>query len=151
MDGWMCAITDLIQVQKRETQKYLILTQKNKTFQQLYTPQAYLWMSITWKDRHVVIYDTKYGTISGAHFHKFWLSWICSFTQHYAHYSTENRIMFNTEWRSLPYLISSWAGPVAMVRPVRPWPYWFLRDTKWHCLDSNLHVHYRIPSPSSSP
>ena len=47
MDGWMRAITDLIQVQKRETQKYLILTQKNKTFQQLYTPQAYLWMSIT--------------------------------------------------------------------------------------------------------
>ena len=25
-----------------------------------------------------------------------------------------------------------------MVRPVRPWPYRFLREKKWRCLDSNL-------------
>ena len=61
------------------------------------------------KDRHapVVIYDTKYGTIPGAHFHKFCPSRTCSFTQYYGYYSTENRIMFNAEWRSLPYFISS--------------------------------------------
>ena len=61
------------------------------------------------KDRHapVVIYDTKYGTIPGAHFHKFCPRQTCSFTQYYGYYSTENRIMFNAEWRSLPYFISS--------------------------------------------
>ena len=61
------------------------------------------------KDRHasVVIYDTKYGTISGAHFHKFCPSRTCSFTQYYGYHSTNNKMMFNSEWRSLPYFISS--------------------------------------------
>ena len=34
------------------------------------------------------------------------------------------------------------AGPAAMLRPVRPWPYRFLREKKWRCLDSNLRAHY---------
>ena len=42
------------------------------------------------------------------------------------------------------------SGLVAMVRPVRPWPYRILRENKWHCLDSNLCVCYGIASPSSS-
>ena len=37
----------------------------------------------------------------------------------------------------------------AMVQPVQPQPYWFLREKKWHRLDSNLRVHYGIVSPSS--
>ena len=40
------------------------------------------------------------------------------------------------------------AGPVAMVWPVRPWVYRFLRDKKWYRLDSNLGLHYGIASPS---
>ena len=42
-------------------------------------------------------------------------------------------------------------GPAAKVRPVRPWPYQFLRENKWRCLDSNLRVRYRVASPRSSP
>ena len=42
------------------------------------------------------------------------------------------------------------AGPAAKVRPVRPWPYRFLREKKWRRLDSNLRVRYRVASPSSS-
>ena len=42
------------------------------------------------------------------------------------------------------------AGPAAKVRPVRPWPYRFLREKKWRRLDSNLCVRYRMASPSSS-
>ena len=37
------------------------------------------------------------------------------------------------------------AGPAAMVRLVRPWPYRFLKEKKWRRLDSNLHVHYGMP------
>ena len=36
------------------------------------------------------------------------------------------------------------AGQAAMVWLVRPWPYQFLREKKWHHLDLNLHVHYGI-------
>ena len=43
------------------------------------------------------------------------------------------------------------AGPVAKVWPVRPWPYRFLREKKWHHLDSNLRMRYGVASPSSSP
>ena len=44
------------------------------------------------------------------------------------------------------------AGPAAVVRPVRPWPYQFLRDKNGIvCMDSNLRVRYRMASPSGSP
>ena len=43
------------------------------------------------------------------------------------------------------------SGPAAKVRPVRPWPYQFLKGKKWRRLDSNLRVRYRVASPSSSP
>ena len=61
------------------------------------------------KDRHapVVLYDEKYGTIPGAHFHKFCTKRTCSFIQHYGYYSTQGRIIFNHDWSSLPYFISS--------------------------------------------
>ena len=42
-------------------------------------------------------------------------------------------------------------GPAAKVRPVRPWPYRFLREKKWRRLDSNLRMRYGVASPSSSP
>ena len=42
------------------------------------------------------------------------------------------------------------SGLAAMVRPVRPWPYQFLMEKKWRRLDSNLHVRYRMASPSGS-
>ena len=42
-------------------------------------------------------------------------------------------------------------GPAAKVRPVRPWPYRFLREKKWRHLDSNLRMRYGVASPSSSP
>ena len=45
----------------------------------------------------------------------------------------------------------NFAGPAAKVRPVRPWPYRFLREKKWRHLDSNLRVRYGVASPSSSP
>ena len=35
---------------------------------------------------------------------------------------------------------NSSAGPVAMVRPVRLWPYRFLREKKWRRLNSNPRV-----------
>ena len=44
----------------------------------------------------------------------------------------------------------SQAGQAAMVRPVRPWPYRFLRGEKWRRLDCNLRVRYRMASPSGS-
>lgn len=61
------------------------------------------------KDRHapIVIYDAKYGTIPGAHFHKFCPKRTCSFTQYYGYYSTQNQIIFNSDWSSLPFFISS--------------------------------------------
>ena len=39
------------------------------------------------------------------------------------------------------------AGPVAMVQPVRPWSYQFLREKKLCHLNSNLHVHI-LPQPA---
>lgn len=61
------------------------------------------------KDRHasVVIYDAKYGTIPGAHFHKFCTKRTCSFIQYYGYYSTHSKVIFNDDWSSLPYFISS--------------------------------------------
>ena len=61
------------------------------------------------KDRHapVVLYDEKYGTIPGAHFHKFCPKQTCSFIQYYGDYSTQGHVIFNHDWSSLPYFISS--------------------------------------------
>ena len=61
------------------------------------------------KDRHasVVIYDAKHGTIPGAHFHKFCTKRTCSFIQYYGYYSTQSKVIFNDDWSSLPYFISS--------------------------------------------
>lgn len=61
------------------------------------------------KDRHapVVIYDLKYGTIPGAHFHKFCPKRTCSFTQYYGFHSINGKVFFDPHWKSLPYFISS--------------------------------------------
>ena len=61
------------------------------------------------KDRHapIVIYDSKYGTIPGAHFHKFCPKRTCSFIQYYGYYTTEGQVVFNPDWSLLPYFISS--------------------------------------------
>ena len=61
------------------------------------------------KDRHapVVIYDIKHGTIPGAHFSKFCPKRTCSFIQCYGYYSSFNKVMFNPDWCSLEYFLSS--------------------------------------------
>ena len=61
------------------------------------------------KDRHapVVLYDMNLGTIPGAHFHKFCPKRLCSFTQYYGYYSTQGRVIFNEDWSTLPYFLSS--------------------------------------------
>ena len=61
------------------------------------------------KDRHapLVIYDSKHGTIPGAHFNKFCTKRTCSFTQYYGYYSCNNQITFNRDWSSLEYFVSS--------------------------------------------
>ena len=61
------------------------------------------------KDRYapVVIYDDKFGTIPGVRFHKFCPQKSCSLTQHYGYYSTEDQVIFNADWASLPYFVSS--------------------------------------------
>lgn len=60
------------------------------------------------RDRNapVVMYDSKYGTIPGAHFHKFCTKRTCSFVQYYGYYTTQGRVKFN-DWNSLPYFVSS--------------------------------------------
>ena len=61
------------------------------------------------KDRHapVVIYDMKHGTVPGAHFSKFCPKRTCSFIQYYGYYSSLNKVMFNPDWNSLEYFLSS--------------------------------------------
>ena len=61
------------------------------------------------KDRHapVVLYDNKLGTIPGAHFHKFCPKRTCSLTQYYGYYCTQGNVVYNKDWATLPYFISS--------------------------------------------
>lgn len=61
------------------------------------------------KDRHspLVIYDFKHGTIPGAHLHKFCPNRTCALTQYYGYYTYQGNVIFNPDWSSLPYFISS--------------------------------------------
>lgn len=60
-------------------------------------------------DRHapLVLYDINLGTIPGAHFHKFCPKRTCSLTQYYGYYTTQGRVIFNRDWATLPYFLSS--------------------------------------------
>ena len=61
------------------------------------------------KDRHapVVVYDSKYGTIPGAHFHKFCPKHTCSFCQYYGFHTIQGKVIFDSDWKSLSYFVSS--------------------------------------------
>lgn len=61
------------------------------------------------KDRHapVTIYDSKLGTIPGAHFHKLCSRRNCNVTQHYGYYTTKGGAVANSDWESYPYFASS--------------------------------------------
>lgn len=64
------------------------------------------------KDRPspVVIYHDDMGTIPGSHYHKYCTNPSCGFVQYYGYYTTGHGmfgVLFNTNWESLPYFVSS--------------------------------------------
>lgn len=64
------------------------------------------------KDRPstIVIYDDTFGTASGSHYHKHCSSRTCTVTQYYGYYTTgqdASHVVYNTDWKSLPYFVSS--------------------------------------------
>ena len=61
------------------------------------------------KDRNapIVIYDSKFGTIPGAHFHKFCPKRTCSFIQYYGYHTIKGEVIFDSDWKSLSYFVSS--------------------------------------------
>ena len=63
------------------------------------------------KDRPapVVVYDREMGTVPGSHFHKYCTNQICGCTQYYGFYTPGQscEVVFNPEWASLPFFVSS--------------------------------------------
>lgn len=64
------------------------------------------------KDRPspVVIYDDNIGTMPGSHFHKYCTNQACGLTQYYGYYTTgglSSQVIFDPNWESLPYFVSS--------------------------------------------
>ena len=61
------------------------------------------------KDRpaSVIVYDNNMGTLPGSHFHKCCTSPKCSCTQYYGFYTTGGEVVFNSDWATLPYFVSS--------------------------------------------
>ena len=64
------------------------------------------------KDRPspVVIYHDDMGTIPGSHYHKYCTKPSCGFIQYYGYYTIGHGmsgVLFNTNWESLPYFVSS--------------------------------------------
>ena len=55
----------------------------------------------------VVIYDIKYGTMPGTHYVKYCRRKGCNFNQHYGFYMVENGVVYNDNWKSLKYFMSS--------------------------------------------
>lgn len=61
------------------------------------------------KDRHasVVVYDDSLGSVPGTHFHKTCTNKLCTMTQHYGYYTTGNSVLYNQNWSSLQYFVTS--------------------------------------------
>ena len=64
------------------------------------------------KDRpaSVVVYDEHLGTVPGSHYHKTCSNRLCGATQFYGYTTSgadSNQVHFNSNWESLPYLVSS--------------------------------------------
>lgn len=58
----------------------------------------------------VVVYDDNMGSIPGTHFHKYCTNRGCGFTQYYGYYTTggvSSEVLFNSNWESLQYFVSS--------------------------------------------
>ena len=65
-----------------------------------------------WKDwpSPVVIYDNNMCMIPGSHFHKYCTNPACGLTQYNRYYTTgglSSKDIFDLEWESLPYFVSS--------------------------------------------
>lgn len=64
------------------------------------------------KDRPspVVVYHDNMGTIPGSHYHKYCTNPSCGFVQYYGYYTHGHGmsgVLFNINWESLPYFVSS--------------------------------------------
>lgn len=64
------------------------------------------------KDRpaSVIVYDKDMGTVPGSNFHKYCTNPICGCTQYYGFYTSggsQSEVVFNHDWASLPYFVSS--------------------------------------------
>lgn len=64
------------------------------------------------KDRcaPLVLYDNFRGTLPASHFHKYCSRRTCNFTQYYGYYTTggtECMALYNSDWYTLPYFVSS--------------------------------------------
>jgi cellobiose-specific phosphotransferase system component IIB len=55
----------------------------------------------------VVIYDITYGTMPGTHFVKYCRKKGCNFNQHYGFYIAGNGVVYNNNWKTLKYFMSS--------------------------------------------
>jgi hypothetical protein len=71
------------------------------------------------KDRpaRIVVYDDFSGTLPGTHYSKTCSSKICTLTQYYGYYTTgkaESRVFYNSDWKSMPYFVSSSLTAFAM-------------------------------------
>ena len=68
------------------------------------------------KDRpaSIVVYDDVSGTLPGTHYSKICSSKICTLTQYYRYYTTASQVVYNSDWKSMPYFVSSSLTAFAM-------------------------------------
>ena len=64
------------------------------------------------KDRpaSVVVYDDIFGSAPGTHYNKACVSKVCTMTQYYGYYTSgqaTSQVFYNTDWKTLPYFVSS--------------------------------------------
>ena len=61
------------------------------------------------KDRpsSIVVYDDYMGAVPGSHFHKYCPNRACGCTQFYGYYSVSGVNLFDPDWETLPYFVSS--------------------------------------------
>ena len=55
----------------------------------------------------LIVYDKDMGTVPGSHFHKQCTNPTCGCTQYYGFYTIRGEVVFNPNWNSLAYFVSS--------------------------------------------
>ena len=57
----------------------------------------------------MIVYDDVNGSMPGSHYHKYSKNRSCGLTQYYGYYTDggSSSVYYNSDWRTLPYFVSS--------------------------------------------